>query len=239
MLLNYRAVQPGGCRIALYGFRQNFVDSVGSVLFASHVADGATASLACRNDTQTALRIDDSCTCQPINPSGEGCTRTTRDAFVTLPSGPAPFLVKTTPDASKPWTRSYAPATGHYRCSAVPGDVCWLNMAAMWMCNIEMNGFRYEMDESLKSVTLTSVVPHANLTLSSCPETNYPEQQTVIQCDRSCACGLDDASENALYSSESACHEWSASKFGESASMRVQGTAALVLSLWLSPYFLL
>jgi hypothetical protein len=125
MLLNYRAVQQGGCRIALDGFRQNVIDSVGSVVFISPATDGATASLACRNDTQTALRIDDSCTCQPINPSGEGCTRTTRDAFVTLPSGPAPFLVKTAPDASKPWTRSYAPATGHYRCPGMSVGSTW------------------------------------------------------------------------------------------------------------------
>ena len=123
--------------------------------------------------------------------------------FPRLPPGSSPFLVNQWP-ASKPWTTSYAPkanTNSRITCSAVPGDVCWLNMPAATLCRMRGQGFAYELDKQRKSVTLTSVLPHANLNLS-CSYNADDRYIPVIQCDRSCQCKASSEGE------EGACRAW-------------------------------
>jgi hypothetical protein len=177
------------------------IDSVGSVQFGNNVPN-ATISLSCRDDPETAIIVDDTCTCEPINSLGEGCTP---GPFQKKSSNGAPPIAHRWPVAQN-WKTIYAPASGIFTCSAVEGDVCTLNpQATRGSCrHFGVNGFSYELDSDSLAATLVSTVPNATLWVS-CPFEDLYDPKSAVQCDSSCVC-------EPINSEGKGCNEWSSSQ---------------------------
>ena len=181
LLLNDQAVQ--NCHIVIDGFAQNVIDSEGSVLFSS-TRPNATLSLTCMDDTDTAIRGDTFCTCEPINSLGEGCEEGTWKSGNY--GGYAPPIAQKWPSGEH-WKTIYAPATGKYTCSAVTGNICTMNPQASRICNFFIDGFSYQRDSDW-GVRLVSAIPYATVSVSCTNVDELFDPKTSIQCENSCVC---------------------------------------------------
>ena len=181
LLLNDQAVQ--NCHIVIDGFAQNVMDSVGSVLFSSG-RPNATLSLACMDDTDTAIQGDTFCICELINSLGEGCEEGTWKSGNY--GGSSPPVAQKWPSVEH-WKTIYAPATGKYTCSAVVGNVCTMNPQASRTCDLFIDGFSYQRDSDW-GVRLVSAIPYATVSVSCTGVDELFDPRTSIQCENSCVC---------------------------------------------------